>query len=152
MLTDDRLSEIKVRCEAATCGPWKVFEDIHEENKPFLAERRIGTEWRHPQLEGSLPIVTLGTCKYEPNHRVTISEDDARFIAHSRDDIPFLVEEIERLRAALYYIGHYNRGPKQETAHLPNNERFHVQEVARENLECDVDYTEYALQMMETQG
>lgn len=152
MLEDKRLDEIKARCEAATNGPWKVFDLIHEEDKPYLAERRIGTEWRHPQLDGSLPVVTLGTCKYEPHQRVSIHEVDAEFIAKAREDIPFLVEEIERLRAALYYIGHYNRGHRNETAHLPNNEKFRVQEVARENLECQVDYTDHVLRMMETQG
>ncbi|MFS0784760.1 hypothetical protein [Bacillus sp. 1P06AnD] len=150
MLLDERLSEIKVRCDAATEGPWKVFERIHETDKPHLAERAIGTAWDHPQLHGSMPVVTLGTCIYKPNHRITINEYDAEFIANARKDIPFLIEEVERLRAALYYVGHYNRGRKPETAHLPNTEKFHIQEVARENLECNVDYTDHVLRMMET--
>lgn len=136
-----RLLEIEKRTEAATMGPWKVFTNTYEEDKPFLAERLIGTVWEHPQLKGNVPIVTMSTGIGEPRHRVSIDKEDAEFIANARRDIPYLIEEVKRLRAALYYIGHYNRGPKEETAHTPNTEKFYLQEVARENLECDVNYT-----------
>jgi hypothetical protein len=132
----NQLLEIEKRSEAATRGPWQVHRSL-------LGERQIGTLWDHPQIKGPLAIVTMSLHAVEPKHRVFIKEDDAEFIAHSRQDIQELVEEVKRLRAALYYIGHYNRGTKEETAHVPNTEKFHLQEVARENLECDVDYTNH---------
>ena len=79
----DRLDEIRARAEAATPGPW-------------AAEREDDYEW----------IVVGGT--YEPDCRYVIADcgfdspqSNATFIAHAREDIPYLLAEVERLRAAL---------------------------------------------------
>jgi hypothetical protein len=57
-----------------------------------------------------------------------------------------LLDEVERLRAALTYIGHYNSAEAHH--HEPNTEVFHLKEVARENLEYDVDYREHVKEIL----
>ena len=86
----DRLAEIKARCEAATPGPWCKVSDLPDYGVASM---------NHP---GTLPdpVVTLNR-KYRAPGRPNLgcSEFDADFIAHAREDIPFLLAEVERLRA-----------------------------------------------------
>lgn len=67
----DRLEEIKARCEAATPGPWTVQFDDLD-----LTGIRVANGKK-------------------------MTEDDIWFIAHSQRDIPWLIEEVERLRESL---------------------------------------------------
>ncbi len=76
-LTPERLAEIEKRCNAATAGPWF----------PWLVEKvgwtiQVGVGWL-------FRASAKGT------------EQDARFIAHARTDIPDLLSEIKRLREEL---------------------------------------------------
>lgn len=82
----DRLEEIRQRAEAATPGPWRAYGNTVEQEKTGW-HQVVGTE-----LTG-LPYMT-----YE---RLTTKNEDATFIAHAREDIPYLLAEVERLRAAL---------------------------------------------------
>ena len=72
----NRIEEIKARAEAATPGPWLVHP--------------------HESAEGQLVV---------DEHYDNVAEcyvpEDATFIAHAREDIPYLLAEVERLRAAL---------------------------------------------------
>jgi len=78
----DRLDEIRAIAEAATPGPWFNFGDwmIHTE----------------PDVEhnGIMGKKTIGTVKAE----------NADFIAHSREDVTYLLEEIARLRGENRWI------------------------------------------------
>ena len=85
-LTDDELRKTQARCMRATLGPWVVYED-------------------HPLLGGPVcrmdadPIVCVGPgTDVGPMRRAA---DDAAFIARARTDLPRLVGEVVRLRAAL---------------------------------------------------
>ena len=75
-LTGERLAEIRGREKVATQGPWVADEHSF--------------------------CVDLG---YNPDHKRThgYREDEQRanaaFIAHAREDIPALLDEVERLRA-----------------------------------------------------
>ena len=73
----DRLEEIRQRTEAATDGPWERFDT------PDYAEIHVlgGKE------AGFLPVA-LADKAY-----------NADFIAHSREDIPYLLSEVDRLNA-----------------------------------------------------
>ena len=75
----DRLEEIRQRTEAATDGPWERFDT------PEYAEIHVlgGKE------AGFLPVA-LADEAY-----------NADFVAHSREDIPYLLSEVDRLTAAL---------------------------------------------------
>jgi len=77
MLTDQDLTEIADRCNKATGGPWKSFIEgcDHESGSDFIQTP-----------DGDIELIG-GT------------RDDQDFIAHSRTDIPKLIEEIKRLKA-----------------------------------------------------
>lgn len=113
------LDALKELAERASAGPWKVSIDKHPWALPATAgygagfpartgehtERRICTEWHHPQLKQPAGIVNLAVgVASEPGeriHMVSISEEDAAFIAASREAVPALIAEVERLREAL---------------------------------------------------
>ena len=76
MLTDKDLADIVDRCNKATIGPWKSFIEgrDHKSGSDFIQTP-----------DGDIELIG-GT------------RDDQDFIAHSRTDIPKLIEEIKRLR------------------------------------------------------
>lgn len=68
MSLEDKLKEIKNRCEAATEGPWEpAYKTVISRN--------------HRHLEFDIPD----------------SESDAQFIAHARTDLPMLLEMVETI-------------------------------------------------------
>ena len=77
----DRLDEIRARAEAATPGPWGQGNinsgdgisllDVYSEHAGYV---KVASVW---------------------------DSEDRDFIAHAREDIPYLLAEVERLRAAL---------------------------------------------------
>jgi len=72
-MTNEELQAIKERCEKATSGPWRAHK--------YDVDYRVGSTW-----------VFLFD---------DIDGDTAQFIAHAREDVPALLEEIERLKARL---------------------------------------------------
>ena len=87
-MTDEakRLAEIRARAEKATPGPWKW----HTSN----SWRRLKRDDRGISQSVSEPFVAR-----DGHPDLDINEPDMQFIAHARTDIPFLLAEIERLRA-----------------------------------------------------
>lgn len=83
-MTDIELSEIRLRCEAATCGPWVSYVEgrDHTSGSDFIM---IGT----------------GDSRGEDIELTGATTADQDFIAHARQDIPRLLEEIERLKGLL---------------------------------------------------
>ena len=75
-MTEQELSEIEARARAATPGPWQSFIEgrDHESGSNF-----IKTKGKDIELLGA-------------------TEPDQDFIAHARQDVPRLVDEIRRLR------------------------------------------------------
>ncbi len=83
-MTEERIAEIRARAEAATPGPWwthKSFEVIYGQKSGFDS---------------------LIVCALESEDFMYSKERDmqanAAFIAHAREDIPALLDEVERLR------------------------------------------------------
>ena len=76
MISDKELEEIRKRAEAATPGPWKAFV----EDRDFQS--------------GSSFIQTQG----EDIELIGATEADYDFIANARQDIPKLLDEIDRLK------------------------------------------------------
>jgi hypothetical protein len=75
----ERLEEIKARLAAATPGPWEwdystLGSDVAEVAEPSLS---------------CMPYCYGGTA------RIDIKADDAQFIAHSREDIAWLIAQLE---------------------------------------------------------
>ena len=81
---DKRLAEIQERCEKATNGPWKNRYDRAEVT---------GANW-----EAWMPIIV----RCVPQRGSNVEHfNNGDFIANSRDDIRFLLAEIERLKLEL---------------------------------------------------
>jgi len=80
MISDNELLAIRERVEKATEGPWKAF-----------------VEGRDMEC-GSSFIQTQG----EDIELIGATEADFDFIAHARQDILNLLDEIEKLRSAKY--------------------------------------------------
>jgi len=73
------LAEIEERANAATPGPWEWYP----------ADREI---W-----SGPTEIVK----SYDDAWQIVIDDEDADFIAHSRQDVPELIAEVRRLRGKI---------------------------------------------------
>jgi len=76
-VTPDRLTEIQQRADAATDGPW------------------VDHWWG---IEGESVDVLVVQDDYES------SRQDFEFIAHAREDIPFLLAELARYQAAVQAV------------------------------------------------
>ncbi|GLZ63715.1 hypothetical protein [Bacillus amyloliquefaciens] len=71
-----KLEEIRQRANAATEGPWRIGKQSPN------GLNNIGT------IGGLLTAQTT-------------NEDDAKYIAHARQDIPWLISEIDRLNSGI---------------------------------------------------
>jgi hypothetical protein len=86
------LDAIKARVEAATPGPWEVV-DYNRGNR----ERDTWLGVIRGAFEVIGGAVQIGRIKYSAlTHRENVA--NAKFIAHSREDVDELVKEVERLR------------------------------------------------------
>ena len=83
-MTDKELNEIRTRCEAATPGPWVSFVEgrNHTSGSNFIKTGSDSNRGEDIELTGA-----------------TIADQD--FIAYARQDIPSLLDEIQRLRNLL---------------------------------------------------
>ena len=76
----DRLTEIRQRTEAATPGPWDSKTN------------------RHPECNGE-PWGWISGASGNITWSGSAGKANADFIAHSREDIPYLLSEVDRLNA-----------------------------------------------------
>jgi hypothetical protein len=86
-MTSKKLDEIRARCDAARAGPWTAIIEGRDQDggSSFIM---IGHEnGRGEDLHLSGYDTVVPTADYD-------------FIAHAREDIPFLLAEIERLTRA----------------------------------------------------
>jgi hypothetical protein len=83
-LTRSELNEIKERCEKATQGPWKSMVEgrNHSSGSSFIMTGTENNRGEDIELSGA-----------------TAADQD--FIAQARQDVPKLLEEIERLRGLI---------------------------------------------------
>lgn len=94
-MTTEELAAIKARCEAATPGPW-----IAKRFDPYRSRAAI---YQTPAAQKVNPLrwQVAAICR-------EARAQDAEFIAHARADIPALLAEVERLRAALKRVISYS--------------------------------------------
>lgn len=80
---DARVQEIRARLEAATPGPWQTWPDGTEE---------------------SVESVSVGRFVCHLNSNMRQFRDDAAFIAHARQDVPWLLARLDALEAERDYL------------------------------------------------
>lgn len=83
-LTDQELTEIRLRCDAATIGPWVSYVEgrDHTSGSDFIMTGDGDSRGEDIELTGA-----------------TTADQD--FIAHARQDILRLLDEIQRLKGLL---------------------------------------------------
>jgi len=117
----DRIKEVRERANKATPGPWHT--DSVGSESIFGQWVFVGPSEYEDDISS---YKSPGVYIYAPDDAP--SEEDAEFIAHARDDMPFLLERIdelerenERLRVAAtawmidYMTTKYDKGPERET-------------------------------------
>src|SRR5438552_15852649 len=101
------LTAIRGRAAAATSGPWHVrrLDEDHAMNLVAISttpDDGVGERW--PDFDyGEIVAATL---VQEPRYASIADarwDGNAAFIAHAREDVPNLLDEIERLRPALHH-------------------------------------------------
>jgi hypothetical protein len=99
------LDAIRKRCEAATPGPWETWSVSGGEVKVLCGvEER--TSCSRSYRDGGHEICSTDSMDYDQDG-ISVDEDealakataDAEFIASARQDVPTLLDEVERLRA-----------------------------------------------------
>jgi hypothetical protein len=98
-----RLTEIRNRLEKATRGPWKAILRKAERLMPII---QFGCPENPDTDYGGF---MYGRTGYSPN-----PDNNAVFIAHCPDDVEFLLDEVDRLKAevaALRDAGRAGRPP-----------------------------------------
>lgn len=89
-LTEERIVEIRGREKAATQGPWRAKSEALEADECGNATAEMTCVSTNDK----------GICiLYGRGHDDANTQEDAAFIAHAREDIPALLDEVERLRA-----------------------------------------------------
>lgn len=83
-MTEEELGAITARCERASPGPWMSMVEgrDHTSGSSFIMTGAPSSRGEDIELSGA-------------------TTDDQDFIAHARQDIPRLVEEVKRLRSLL---------------------------------------------------
>ena len=104
-MTKEQLNEVQARADAATPGPWSIS--------------RHGEVW---DVTGEViqSDILIPRC-YPPEH-----EDNKRFIAHSRKDIPALIAEVKRLTPVWH--------PIDRTTDKEGNERWSAEILPEYNI------------------
>ena len=89
MMDDQRIREIKERLQATTPGAWRVWkpnDDYFGDDTPTV------------ETESGQYIAQTGYDGLSYTVRETMSAD-AEFIAHAKEDIAYLLEQLERGKA-----------------------------------------------------
>lgn len=84
MTTRDRLDQIRARTNAATNGPWWPFDHTHD----IGFEIAVG----EPEPDGYPAEKLPNGFKTDIGRR-----EDAEFIAHARQDVPWLLDLLDKL-------------------------------------------------------
>ncbi|HNT54550.1 MAG TPA: hypothetical protein PKG95_07550 [Anaerolineaceae bacterium] len=90
-LSQETLAEIRRRCDRATRGPWISYVE---------GRRRVGGD----------NVIKRGDGEEEDLRIFGGTSADQVFIAHARQDIPLLLDEIERLQARIRELGGIQAG------------------------------------------
>ncbi|MGO4612656.1 hypothetical protein AB4305_11760 [Nocardia sp. 2YAB30] len=104
-LTDTELDQLDALARAATPGPWfvRLLDDEHAMNLVAVStvpDTGLGERW--PTFDHHQ--IVAATLIQQPRYVDTADErwdDNALFIAHARQAVPRLIDEVRRLRQQL---------------------------------------------------
>ncbi len=96
-MSDLDLDAIERRAAAATPGPW--FSEAADHSQ----ERWVSTRETEARIgyRGWQGLAAANGCEDDPVAGALVARCNAAFIAHARADVPALIAEVRRLRAAL---------------------------------------------------
>jgi hypothetical protein len=117
-MTEQELSEIESRCDAATPGPWyaRLTDDAFFMNSLYVSthqgsqqdgswsldnKRGLEVGGKHQEPPGQVIAITL---LQQPRLADVVDKkwgENTLFIAHAREDIPKLIAEIRQLQKKL---------------------------------------------------
>lgn len=111
MIDKEQLQEIRDRCNKATKGPWKL---VGKPGMDKYSDARIESEYAEAIDENNIDADIHFEAMYQFYNNKSLLADNTRkggiwwrnpndpvFIAHARQDIPMLLDEIERLQKEL---------------------------------------------------
>lgn len=96
-----RLDEIRARTEAATKGPWTVGERVEVDGLVDVYEVPIqspSTNEEQPDVPDEVAVVRYNAGGFHFPH--ADARCDAEFMAAAREDVPWLLAEMDRLVGA----------------------------------------------------
>ena len=119
MLMEERLLEIEARCKAATPGPWKaeIGPLITIEAEPL---RHGLAGWPICDMDMKVELIA-------PDQPMA----DAAFIAHARQDVPDLLEEVAQLRESVRQWREFDRAESWARADAEREVERLMKEVER---------------------
>jgi hypothetical protein len=87
----NRLEAIRARAKAATRGPWNCYTG--ETDHRYVQQR----SWRGDNKSSAVSVCSInGPCIMVPNPQPQANQE---FIAHAREDVPWLLEQLRRQKA-----------------------------------------------------
>lgn len=90
----ERLKEIKARYAHTNPGPWIVERGAHTGQNWMIADFGIC------ERDDKYYTVQVTTDSVNASRLCGDAEDDAEFVAHARADVPWLVQQLEKLMEA----------------------------------------------------
>lgn len=96
-MTEERLAEIRGREKAATQGPWVADEHAFSVTLGYNPDHKR----THGYGCGNNFVCDLNDGEYHEYYREAEQRANADFIAHAREDVSALLDEVERLRAEI---------------------------------------------------
>jgi len=94
-LTPERLAELRRLHEAATPGPWKLWNGWGPvAGTEYMVVYRIGPE-------GDEWVGIIADYRYPPSADLYAKREDAELVAAARNALPELLDEIQRLKGVI---------------------------------------------------
>jgi hypothetical protein len=104
-LTKERIEEIRARCEAATAGPWKwdrCWQSDYNTTHWAIINPDLPDGGAGDGFERVVNYLLVLRMTSEFVHGALVSEDpDFQFIAHTRQDVPDLLDALKSARAKI---------------------------------------------------
>lgn len=115
-MTSLELQALRARLRAASSGPWSV------QRIPNSFDSHAGDRFTHPCVRGFRVPRRLYNLAWQQ------VEADAEFMAHARQDIPTLLEEVEHLKATIEECRVAVTDMRQRRSHLIREDLSRVEE------------------------